>query len=98
MNPKIQLRLFALGLTVLLSACASSGVMHRDNGQFFISKADARIGSGPSTSLRKEAMDEARDHCAKEGKVFEQVKLDENDAGPGRPAALSLTFKCNPRK
>jgi hypothetical protein len=85
---------FLLIAASTLAACANTGVMMRDNGQFFIAKADAHISSGPPANIKKEALAEATAYCAKDNKVFESVKLEENDAGPGKPAAIALTFKC----
>jgi hypothetical protein len=86
--------LLLLAVSLGLAACANTGVMTRDNGQFFIAKADAHISSGPPANIKKEALAEAAAHCAKDGKSSETVKLEENDAGPGKPAAVALTFKC----
>jgi hypothetical protein len=93
------LRVLTLSALVLtLAACANTGVMHRDGGQLFIAKADAQISSGPPTNVKRDAIAEATAYCTKDNKRFETVKLEENDAGPGKPAAVALTFKCVDRR
>lgn len=81
-------------LTLLLSACASSGVVPLTADKFMISKNTAKFGGGISASAAAEVHEEANDFCAKQGKKMETVDL---QLSPGRAGSLgnvTLQFRC----
>ena len=65
-----------------------------DKGTFLIAKKSPQVGFGPPIGIKGEAYSEANEHCAKDGKVVETVKLEETNAGFARSAAVSLQFRC----
>lgn len=68
-----------------------------DKGTFLISKKSAQVGFGPPVGAKTDVYAEANSFCAKDGKAVETVKLDETNSGFGRPAAVSLEFRCVPK-
>lgn len=83
---------FALAL--VLTGCASSGVVPLTADKFMISKNTAKVGGGISASAASEVHEEANDFCTKQGKKVETVDL---QLVPGRLGSLgnvTLQFKC----
>lgn len=81
-------------LVLLLSACASSGVVPLAADKFMISKNTAKFGGGISASAAAEVHKEANDFCAQHGKSTETIDL---QLSPGRAGSLgnvTLQFKC----
>jgi len=88
----LKYTLFALAL--LLTGCASSGVVPLTADKFMISKNSAKFGGGISASAASEVHEEANDFCSKQGKKMETVDL---QLVPGRAGSLgnvTLQFKC----
>jgi hypothetical protein len=79
---------------VVLTGCASTGVVPMDRGSFLISKKSPQVGFGPPVGIKGEVYTEANAHCAREGKVVETIKLEETNAGLAQSAAVSLQFRC----
>jgi hypothetical protein len=59
-----------------------------------IAKRSAQVGFGPPVAIKGEAYTEAKEFCAKDGKLSETTKLTEINSGFWRPAAVSLEFRC----
>ena len=88
----MKYRAFALAL--LLTGCASSGVVPLTTDKFMISKNTAKFGGGISASAASEVHEEANDFCSKQGKKMETVDL---QLVPGRAGSLgnvTLQFRC----
>jgi hypothetical protein len=83
-----------LGVAGMLAGCASTGIVAMDKGVYLIAKKSPQVGFGPPIGIKGDAYTEANAFCAKDGKTVETVKLDETNAGFGRPAAVSLEFRC----
>jgi hypothetical protein len=81
-------------LAVLLSGCASTGVVSADKGAYLISKASPQVGFGPPVEIKGEVYAEANDFCAKTGRSVETISLDQVNSGFGRRASVSLEFRC----
>lgn len=84
----------AFALALLLTGCASSGVVPLTADKFMISKNTAKLGGGISASAAAEVHEEANDYCIKQGKKAETVDL---QLVPGRAGSLgnvTLQFKC----
>jgi hypothetical protein len=90
----VQLILSVVMLTILLSACASTGVVPTDKGAYLIAKKSPQVGFGPPIKIKGEAYTEANNFCASQGKSVETIKLEETNAGLAKSAAISLEFRC----
>lgn len=81
-------------LAVGLIGCANTGIVPMDKGTYLIAKKSPQVGFGPPIGIKGEAYSEANEFCSKDGKAVETVKLEETNSGFGRPAAISLEFRC----
>ena len=84
----------AILLIILLSACASSGVVNLSSDRFLISKNTAKFGGGVSASAASEVSEEADEFCAKRGKKAETIDLKLTPGRIGSMGNVSLQFKC----
>ncbi len=82
---------------LLISGCASTGVVQMDAGVYMISKKSAQVGFGPPIGIRAEVYQEANDFCAGKQAVVETVNLELTNAGLARSAVATLIFKCKPK-
>ena len=82
---------------VLLTACASTGVVPMNKGTYMISKKSPQVGFGPPVGIKGEAYTEANMFCARNGSTVETVKYEATNAGFARSAAVALEFKCTPK-
>lgn len=82
-------------LTLLtLTACSSTGILQTGPDTYMVSKRSAQAGFGPPVGAKADVYKEANEHCLKQGKVIETIKLDQVNSGFARPAAASLEFRC----
>lgn len=81
-------------LALLLSACASSGVVPLTAEKFMISKNTAKFGGGISASAAAEVHAEANEFCAQQGKKVETVDLQLTPGRAGSLGNVTLQFKC----
>ncbi|WP_198402767.1 hypothetical protein [Methylomonas koyamae] len=88
------MRLIPITLFLLMTSCASTGVIPKDKGTFLIAKKSPQVGFGPPIAIKGEAYTEANEFCQREGKAVETIKLDETNSGFARAAAISLEFRC----
>lgn len=84
----------ALSIALLLSGCASSGVVPLSADKLMISKNTAKFGGGISASAASEVHEEANDFCAKQGKKVETVDLQLTPGRAGSLGNVTLQFKC----
>jgi hypothetical protein len=93
MNSKI----LVLTLAVLVTGCASTGVIKMGENYYMLGKKDGAPGLGISLSNKAAVYSEANEFCARQSlevQVIREVVL------PARPAQLGSTeiqFKCVPR-
>ena len=81
-------------VALLLTGCASTGVVLIEKDIYMVAKRSAQVGFGPSYGVKADVYQEANDFCAKQNKKLETVKLDMEDGGFARPASVSLQFRC----
>lgn len=79
---------------LMLSGCASTGVVPVDSGTFMIAKRSVQAGFGPPTAVKADVYREANAFCATKNSEVETVDLDMTNSGLGRPGNVSLTFRC----
>jgi len=84
----------ALFIVLLLSGCASSGVVPLSADKLMISKNTAKFGGGISASAASEVHEEANDFCAKQGKKVETVDLQLTPGRAGSLGNVTLQFRC----
>jgi hypothetical protein len=87
----------ALLIALMIVGCANTGIVPMDNGTYLIAKRSPQVGFGPPVKIKAEAYKEANEFCAKDGKAVETIKLEETNSSFGRPAAVSLEFRCVPK-
>ncbi len=87
-------KIVALSIVLLLSGCASSGVVPLSTDKFMISKNTAKVGGGISASAASEVHEEASDFCAKQGKKVETVDLQLTPGRAGSLGNVTLQFRC----
>lgn len=87
-------KIVALSIVLLLSGCASSGVVPLSADKFMISKNTAKFGGGISASAASEVYEEASDFCAKQGKKVETVDLQLTPGRFGSLGNVTLQFRC----
>jgi predicted outer membrane repeat protein len=88
------LKYTAFALALLLTGCASSGVVPLTADIFVISKNTAKFGGGISTSAAAEVHEEANDFCTKQGKKSETVDLQLLPGRAGSMGSVTLQFRC----
>jgi hypothetical protein len=81
-------------VSLLLSACASTGVVPADGGSYLVAKRILRVGYGPPVAVKAVVYREASDFCAEQGMSVETIRLDVTDSGFGQPGSVSLQFRC----
>ena len=81
-------------LALVLTGCASTGVVPMDKDTYMVAKRSAQVGFGPADSVKADVYREATDFCAKQNKKLETAKLDMTNSGFARPASASLEFRC----
>lgn len=81
-------------LTLVLTGCASTGVVPMDKDTYMVSKRSAQVGLGPADGVKADVYREANEFCKKQNKKVETVTLNMTDSGFARPASASLQFRC----
>ena len=86
---------FILGATILVSGCASTGVVPADRGTFMVAKQSAAGIFGTSGGVRADVYTEANEFCARNGNTVETVNIEVKDAVPFvRTGSALIKFKC----
>jgi hypothetical protein len=81
-------------IMVVLTGCASTGIVPMDKNTYMVAKRIAQIGFGSADGAKADVYQEANDFCAKQNKILETVKLEMIDSGFARSASASLQFRC----
>lgn len=88
---KLVIALAALAL----AGCSSTGVVPMDRDTFMIAKKSAGGVFTTGEEVKADLYKEAREHCAKNGKVVETIKAEGKNAIPfARTSQASLEFRC----
>ena len=88
------MRVFMMCGVLTLTACTSTGVVPTGNDTYMIAKRSAQVGMGPPVKTQAAVYAEANEHCAKEQKSVETIKLDVTNSGFGRPGSVTLEYRC----
>jgi hypothetical protein len=88
------LKYTSIALLLLLSGCASSGVMPLSSDKFIVSKNTAKFGGGVSAAAAAEVNEEANEFCAKRGQKAETIDLQLTPGRFGSMGSVTLQFKC----
>ena len=81
-------------LMLILSGCASTGVVLMEKDTYMIAKRSAQFGFGPPVGAKADVYHEANEFCAKQNMKVETVDLNMTDGGLARPGSVSLQFRC----
>ncbi len=79
-------------LTVLLTACSSTGVVPTDGDNYMIAKKSAEFGLGPPIKAQASVYAEANEFCGDDS--VETVNLNVRNAVFGRQGSVNLEFRC----
>jgi hypothetical protein len=95
----LRCRAFAalLPLTLVIAACASTGVVPADRDTYIVSESKLTVGFSRPVRQTASVYRQANKFCAKQNKQVETVNLDQVDSGLGRQASASLQFRCVPK-
>ncbi len=85
---------FCLMFVILLSGCASTGVIPMDKDTYVVSKRSWQIGCGQPVGAKAVVYREANEFCSKQNKKVETVALEMLNSLPARPGSASLQFRC----
>jgi hypothetical protein len=81
--------------TLIMTGCASSGIVPTDKDTYTISKMSAAGMFGTPEGVKNDIYVEANEFCAKQNKAVETVNLQMNHAIPAvRQGSANLTFRC----
>ena len=78
-------------MVMLLSGCASTGVIPMDKDTYMIAKSS---GYSQPVGAKAAVYREANKFCAKQNKKVETVECNMQNCGFGRPGSVSLQFRC----
>ncbi|MDE2402811.1 MAG: hypothetical protein KGL90_14220 [Burkholderiales bacterium] len=81
-------------LVVLLSGCASTGIIPMDQDSYLIGKKDGTPGLGVSLSNKAEVYREANDFCRSKGLEVKTLQVTTTPARPAQLGSTELHFKC----
>ena len=88
------MRYLLLALVILLSGCASTGVVPKGGGVYMIDKTSAQACCGPPNAVKAEVFAEASEFCARTNQDIEVVNLAVTNTIIMRPGNVSLEFRC----
>lgn len=85
----------AFGLVVLLSACASTGIVQTGDGTYMVAKKSAAGMATSGSTIKAEIYQEAGDFCAKDGRVVQTISATSANAIPfARMPQAEINFRC----
>lgn len=79
-------------VVVLLTGCASSGVVQTAPDTYMIAKSEWGFTSGAVHAAR--LAQEASDYCRSLGKVVKVTSIQKNDVELGKTPAATVNFQC----
>lgn len=84
-------------LLLLVTGCASSGIMKTGDDRFLVSKTSLQVGFGAPTAVYAEITNEAVAFCKGQSKEMEVVRTDIQHPALGKPGSATLEFRCKQR-
>jgi hypothetical protein len=84
------MKIWLVILALVLTSCASTGVVPMDKDTYMLAKRSAQVGFGPADGAKADVYREATDFCAKQNKKLETVKLEMTDSGFARSAPIPM--------
>ncbi len=95
MYKKFEIKLIVISVfVILISGCASTGVVQMEKGVYFISEQETGVIGSPNASMVKKVYGEANQFCAKQGRVVQTINKHIEAPGFGKHAVISLEFRC----
>lgn len=83
-----------LTVVLLVSACASTGVVPLGQDTYFIGKKDGSTGLGVSYKVKAEVYKEANDFCGQKGLDVQTIEVSTIPAKLAQLGSTELKFKC----
>ncbi|RYY02755.1 MAG: hypothetical protein EOO53_10960 [Gammaproteobacteria bacterium] len=91
--------IIVLSVTLLLTACSSTGVVPIGNSTYILSKKSAGCGFSSAEGTKSDLYVEANAYCEKQNKEIEAVIVNARDGVPFvRCASAELQFRCVNKK
>lgn len=81
-------------LLILLTGCASTGIMKAGEDRLLVSKTSLQVGFGAPTAVYAEITQEAEAFCKNQGKEMDVVRTDIQHPALGKPGSATLEFRC----
>ena len=81
-------------LLILLTGCASSGIMKTGDDRYLVSKTSLQVGFGAPTAVYAEITQEAETFCKNQNKEMEVVRTNIQHPALGSPGSATLEFRC----
>jgi len=89
-----MIKLTTLATAILLTGCASTGVIPMDRDSYMIGKKDGTPGIGVSFSNKAAVYREANEFCSKKGLEVQTLHVQVIPSAPGQLGSTELEFKC----
>ena len=83
-----------ISFAILLTGCASTGVIPMDQDSYMIGKKDGTPGLGVSLSTKADVYREANDYCRAKGLEVKTLQVTTTPAQPAQLGSTELQFKC----
>ena len=85
-------KILYLGIAVLLTACAHSGIVPTGPDTFMIANSEWGFSSGGYQKAK--VMKEASEYCKSQGKEMLPITTSQNDVSFGKTPAAEVQFRC----
>ncbi|MBL4801549.1 MAG: hypothetical protein JKY45_06615 [Emcibacter sp.] len=86
--------ILVLTLALMISACASTGVVPMGQDTYFIGKKDGSTGLGVSYKVKAAVYKEANDFCGAKSLAVETLEVVTTPARLAQLGSTELKFKC----
>ncbi|WP_051986822.1 hypothetical protein [Pseudidiomarina atlantica] len=86
--------IIVLTISLIASACASTGVVSLGENLYYIGKKDGSPGLGVSVENKAEVYKEANAFCESKGLKLEIVEETVIPAAPARLGSTEIEFRC----
>lgn len=90
---EVNMKFYWIVAITVLSSCSTQGVMPLGKDTYAISTEGVSLASNPA-SIKSEAIKEAKDYCASQGKIVKILEADQEGGGYGKPPETDIQFRC----
>jgi hypothetical protein len=93
----MNLKFSFIASALVLSACASSGIVPMDKGTYLLTRRSGQVGTGDPVGTKAKVYAEASQFCLRQGLSVETVNLLMSPTRVARPGSVELQFRCVPK-